>query len=80
MRKNRTSEDAWKIKKNAYKRELKKNIGMLRMQELFFLGEGTLKPLFAQFRPPPPLNFQKVLQETIYSSIRYNTKRRMTYK
>ena len=32
-----------------------KNIGMLRMQELFFLGEGTLKPLFVQFRPPPPL-------------------------
>ena len=38
---------------------------MLRMQELFFLGEGTLKHIFAQFRPPPPLNFQKVLQETI---------------
>ena len=51
---------------------------MLRMQELFFLGEGTLKPLFAQFRPP--LNFQKVLQETIYSPIRCNTKTRMTYK
>ena len=44
------------------------NIGMLCMQELFFLGEGTLKPLFAQLRPPP-LHFQKVLQEMIYSSI-----------
>ena len=48
---------------------------------VIFLGEGTLhlNPSLPNFAPPP-LNFQKVLQETIYSPIRYNTKTRMTYK